>query len=48
MSSSRFTAFVHAMILSLDHLRSGFGEIETPQELSPGDSNISLIRELIC
>jgi hypothetical protein len=42
-----FTAFVHTMILSLDHLRSGFGGIETPQELSSGDSNISLIRELI-
>jgi hypothetical protein len=42
-----FTAFVHTMILSLDHLRSGFREIETPQELSSRDSNISLIRELI-
>jgi hypothetical protein len=42
-----YTAFVHTMILSLDHLRSGFGEIETPQELSPGDNNISLIRALI-
>jgi hypothetical protein len=42
-----FTAFVHTIILSLDHLRSGFGEIEAPQELSSRDSNISLIRELI-